>query len=102
MTPDGNLFWPALSNKIWQKIVPIKKFQLRQVTVDRIEVWLATRGTVTREQEARVAQVLAASLPASYHLDFHYVDDIADGAGGKFEQVLNLVEGAELRTDGPA
>jgi phenylacetate-coenzyme A ligase PaaK-like adenylate-forming protein len=90
-TPYGKLYWPALSNKVWQKIVPIKKFQLRQVALDRIEVWLSTRSPVTHEQEAQITEVLAASLPAPYHLDFHYVEDIAAGPGGKFEQVLNCV-----------
>lgn len=90
-TPDGKLYWPALSNKVWQKIMPIRKFQLRQVALDRIEVWLVTQSPVTKEQKARMSGVLAASLPAPYRLDFHYVEDIPAGPGGKFEQVLNGV-----------
>ena len=90
-TPDGKLYWPVWSNRVWQKIVPIRKLQLRQVALDRIEVWLATRSPVTPEQQARLSEILAAALPAPYHLDFHYVHDIAAGPGGKFEQVLNRV-----------
>ena len=89
--PNGELYWPALSNKVWQKIVPVRKFQLCQVALDRIEVWLVTQNPVTHEQEARMSHVLATSLPAPYHLDFHYVEDIPAGPGGKFEQVLNRV-----------
>jgi phenylacetate-CoA ligase len=90
-TPDGKLYWPALSNKVWQKIVPIRKFQLRQVALDRIEVWLVTQSPVTHEQESRMNEVLSTSLPAPYRFDFHYVNDIVAGPGGKFEQVLNCV-----------
>jgi len=94
ITPDGKRYWPALSNKIWQRIVPVQKFQLRQVAPDRIEVWLAASSTVSPDQEARVTEVLAAALRAPYQFDFRYVDDIPAGPGGKFEQVLNFVSRA--------
>ena len=88
---DGKLYWPSLSNKLWQKVVPVRKYQLRQIAADRIEVWLVADQDVSPQDRQRLADILNAALPCRYTLGIHIVADIPPGPGGKFEQVVNCI-----------
>ena len=89
--PDGRLYWPSLSNKLWQKVVPVRKYQLRQIASDRLELLLVTDHDVSEQQRQSIADILIAALPCAYHLEIHILPDIPAGAGGKFEQVVNCI-----------
>ncbi len=89
--PDGQHFWPSMGSRAWQKIIPIKRHQFRQVALDRMEVWMVVETQPTQAAQDEVRAIIASRLPGAFTIDFQFVDDIPNGSGGKFEEFVSLL-----------
>ena len=89
VTPDGAMRWPALEVDPRARLAdlpPVRQFQVIQRSLDEIEAVLAVYRPLTREEEQGLSAWFAHCL--NYHdfrIRFTYVDHIAAGAGGKYE-----------------
>lgn len=92
--PDGSRHWPRFGYAQFEAIAPIRQLQLVQHSVQEIEARLVVANPVSSEQETRLADHLRTALGYPFRVRFTYLDHIPRSAGGKYEDVLSLVEDA--------
>ena len=90
-TPEGKCYWPSFPVEELLKIASIRQLQLRQVSLDNIEVFLAMDGPLSVEQEEQLRQRLQASLNYPFNIKFNLVDSIAVQKNGKYEDFISLL-----------
>jgi len=88
-TPDGKCYWPSFPIAELLKIADIRQIQLRQVSLNTIEVFLAMDGRLNAHQEAQLEEKLHASLNYPFNLKFNHVDSIAVQKNGKYEDFIS-------------
>lgn len=88
-TPDGKCYWPSFPIADLLKIADIRQIQLRQVSLNTIEVFLAMDERLNTYQEAQLEEKLHASLNYPFTLKFIRVDSIAVQKNGKYEDFIS-------------
>ena len=89
--PDGSQHWPSLPVKDWARGVPVRQFQVVQLTLERIRVNLVVTATVSAEQEQFMREQLTHYLAWPFEFEFSYVDEIPRSKGGKYEDVVSML-----------
>ena len=90
--PDGRRFFPSFPADTWAEIAPIRQLQIVQRAVGNIDIRLVAERRLTAAEEARLTAAFQASLTHPFPIEYHYVDEIARGAGHKFEDFVSEVE----------
>ena len=90
-TPEGKCYWPSFPVVKLLKIAPIRQLQLRQVSLDTIDVSLAMDGELTADQKEQLVQRLQGSLNYPFNITFTIVDSIAVQKNGKYEDFISML-----------
>ncbi len=90
--PNGHRFRPGFLPSTLLPIAPIRQIQLVQLTRNDLKVRLAVARPLTAEEEGRLRDVIMERMHHDWTMDFEYVDEIPRSAGGKYEDVLCLVD----------
>jgi phenylacetate-CoA ligase len=86
--PDGRRIWPSFNTRAFPEIAPVLQHQFVQKGPELIEARLVTARPLTAEEEASLRRHLLAALPARFEIRFLYLERIARGPGGKFEDFV--------------
>jgi phenylacetate-coenzyme A ligase PaaK-like adenylate-forming protein len=91
--PNGSSEFPYLGEYAdYTRITTaIRQFQFIQHNVEEIEMKLVVVEPLTPEQEEKIKQLIVASLGHPFRVSISYHDEIAKGAGGKFEEFISRV-----------
>jgi phenylacetate-CoA ligase len=89
MLPDGRRHWPSFPEHDWMPIAPIRQLQLVQKTLHHIEARIVAPRALTEQEQARLTNVLNASLGYPFLFTFTYHDTLARGKNGKFEDFVS-------------
>ncbi|MDA0238929.1 MAG: phenylacetate--CoA ligase family protein [Proteobacteria bacterium] len=83
--PDGRKVTPTLSGAAIFHELPIRQFQLVQISVETIQAKLAVRRAMTMAEELRFAGYINEGLGHDFRFEFDYVEDIPRLPSGKYE-----------------
>lgn len=89
VTADGKRYWPMLGTRSIMEIAPVRQYQLVQKAYDLIEARIVPAVELRAEQEDALRRHLLSRLPSGLRLQFVYLDHIARGPGGKFEDFVS-------------
>ena len=90
-TPDGKCYWPSFPIGDLLKIADIRQIQLKQISLDTIEVLLAMDGQLSSEQETRLKEILHTSLNYRFNIKFSLVEVVPVQKNGKYEDFISLL-----------
>jgi len=94
---DGRRLWPNVPSGVWFSFPAIRRFQIVQHSLREIEVRLDTSRRLTLlEAEQLKNKLHERLLSADFEFRLSYPDTLERGPGGKFEDVISLID------DGPA
>ena len=89
--PDGRIHRPSVGIMSYRDLAPVQQVQLIQTTVDDVEVKIVMQGKLTPDQDAKMRAEILDQLDHDFNIDIHYVDRIARGPTGKFEDFVSRV-----------
>jgi len=84
----GERYWPAFGTRSFTRIAPIRQCQLAQIEYDLVEARLVTEAPLSAAQEQGLRGLILSRLPPGFRVGFVYRDQIARGAGGKYEDFV--------------
>jgi phenylacetate-CoA ligase len=90
--PDGRRFFPSFPADTWAGIAPIRQLQVVQRAAGDIDIRLVAERRLTAGEEARLTAAFQASLTHPFAIEYRYVDEIARGAGHKFEDFVSEIK----------
>jgi len=90
-TPDGKCSYPSFPVELWKSVADIRQFQLRQVAIDIIEVFLVVSPVLDEVSERELREKLNEKFRYPFKIKFNYVDDIPVQANGKYEDFISLL-----------
>ncbi len=90
--PDGRRFYPRFTSVTLTKVAPIKQMQLVQHTLTKLEAKFVVDRALTEDEENRLREEILGTTDHPYEIDFAYVDEIPRSPGGKYEDVVCLVD----------
>lgn len=86
LLPTGEKRFPEAWSKLTDIAPDIRQFQLTQKSIERIEVKLVVSAPLSNSTELQITQYLIEKFGHPFDYQYVYVDDIARGANGKFEE----------------
>jgi phenylacetate-CoA ligase len=86
--PNGQSRWPMIGFKQYEAIAPIRQYQFVQHSLERLEMRIVAARPLTKEDEARLTEVVCQALGHPFGIDFVYRDDLPIGPNGKFEEFI--------------
>jgi phenylacetate-CoA ligase len=90
--PSGGEIWPLFNRVLNARDFPeLRQFQIVQRTVELFELRLAVSRPLGADGEARLEACLRQAIGPHVRAAFVYVDEIARGPGGKYEDFRSLV-----------
>jgi len=90
--PDGSKRWVWVGVDLYGDLINIKKFQMIQHSLEKIEVKLVCKPHLTIEQEQALTTKLHETMGYAFQITFNYVDNIQRSKGGKFEDFISNVK----------
>lgn len=87
--PDGSRHWPSFPEEEWMDIAPIRRMQLAQTGIDRVEVRLVMDRRLASTEQERLGQVLMKCLRHPFHFEFSYHETLQRGRNLKFEDFVS-------------
>ncbi len=91
-TPEGRCYWPSFPAGELLQVASISQLQLRQISLDCIEIHMVVEDELSGEQEKLIQQKLQHSLDYPFEIKICYVDAIPKQKNGKFEDFISLVD----------
>lgn len=89
LLPEGRRHWPLVGFGQYRDIAPIRQYQLIQRNLETIEIRLVADNPLSAGQEARLGELVRASLGFAFQLQFVYFpDEIPRSSSGKFEEFI--------------
>jgi phenylacetate-CoA ligase len=88
VTAAGERYWPTFEPRSPAWLPSIRQRQIAQIDYDLIEVRLVSAAALSEEQEGRLRALILSRLPPDFRLRFDYREQIARGAGGKYEDFV--------------
>lgn len=89
--PDGTRHWPLTGFKQFREIAPVAQYQMRQLSLEKVEVRLVCERPLTKAEESRLRGHIETILGHSFAVEFAYFEGrLPLGANGKFEEFLRL------------
>ena len=92
VTADGKRHYPFLGQSQFLDIAPILQHQFVQTGYDVVEARIVMREAPTDEQVAALSAHVEKHMPAGVRVKVVRVESIPRGPGGKYEDVICLVE----------
>ena len=90
--PDGGRQWPVSGGAGYRDIAPIRRTQMIQRDLERLEVRIVADRAVTPDEERRLTEVIHGWTRHPFQVQFTYVDALPAGPSGKFEDFISLAE----------
>jgi phenylacetate-CoA ligase len=90
-TREGGRYWPVFGIRALQERAEIRQHQFVQTRFDRVEARLVTTARLAPEVEESMCRHMESRLPAGIRVQIVYVESIARGAGGKYEDFRSEV-----------
>ena len=91
LLPDGSRIWPTSGLRKFSGI-PIRQYQLIQVTLERLEVHLHVERPLSLDERSEIARHVRQSLGYPFGIDvLDFAAPLPKGPGGKFEQFVSRV-----------
>ncbi len=95
--PDGKRIWPILSSGAFAEIEVIEQHQVVQKTLEKLEIRLVARRSLTTEESDALRNTICNKLGYPFDIAFSYHDKIERSKGGKFEDFKSEVAAATPR-----
>ncbi|MEA2826386.1 MAG: hypothetical protein QOG43_825 [Actinomycetota bacterium] len=89
--PDGQRMWPLFPLTAWGHLDAIRRLQLVQHEVGRIEARVIGARALSRAEEAELEAALRYHFPWPFELALTYLREIDRSGGMKFEDYVSLV-----------
>ena len=90
--PNGDTAWPYLGGSgYFSDVVNINQFQIVQTQSDTLDMYLVMDREMTKIQQSGLTDKIRSALRYPFKLNFIYVDAIARGTTGKFEDFISKV-----------
>jgi phenylacetate-CoA ligase len=89
--PGGERRWPLSGLYEYRDIAPIRRAQMVQLDLGRVEMRLVSDRPVTRDEERRLTEVIHRWVGHPFQVSFKYLDAFPQKANGKFEDFISLV-----------
>jgi len=86
--PGGSSIWPTIRSDLWSTVPAIRQFQLRQRSLERVDVEVVTDRPLTPDEEREIVSGLEARVGHGLGFDVRRVEAIARGPGLKYEDVV--------------
>ena len=83
--PNGDKLWPRLSELRYGEIIPFSQFQMVQKSLELLEVKLVALREVTKDEEARLRQLIVSRIGHPFRVEFSYHSHLPRSASGKYE-----------------
>jgi phenylacetate-CoA ligase len=87
--PDGRRLWPQLSSNIWSGINEIDCIQIKQKTLNHLEIGVVTPIPLTQTDEGKLTGSLHQVFGHPFECTYSYLGDIPCHANGKFEPFIS-------------
>jgi phenylacetate-CoA ligase len=91
VTREGGRYWPVFGIRVLQERAEIRQHQFVQTAFDLVEARLVATARLAPQVEESMCRQMASRLPAGIRVQIVYVDSIARGAGGKYEDFRSEV-----------
>ena len=89
--PDGQRMWPMFPVSAWGHLEVVRRLQLVQHAVGRIEARVVGPRALSRAEEAELDAALRHAFPWPFELALTYRREIDRTGGMKFEEYVSLV-----------
>jgi len=89
--PNGERQWPLSGVYEYRDIAPIRRAQMVQLDLERIEMRLVADRAVTPDEERRLTEVIHRWVGHPFDVRFTYLDAFPQEENGKFEDFISLV-----------
>lgn len=89
--PNGERQWPLSGCYEYRAIAPIRRSQMVQLDLERIEMRMVADRPVTAGEERRLTEVIQRWLGHPFRIAFKYLDAFPPAPGGKFEDFISMV-----------
>jgi phenylacetate-CoA ligase len=87
--PDGSRFWQVVGYHHYEKVAPVRQYQLVQTAIDEMEFKVVTDEPITRSQEEGFVEIIQRSMNYPFKIKVTQSHDrLPAGAGGKFEDFV--------------
>jgi phenylacetate-CoA ligase len=87
--PDGRRRWPALELSgtplALADLPPVEQFQLVQRSLEKLDLYVIVPRALSEEEESVARMFVLQAVGHPFEVDIHYVERIARGPTGKFE-----------------
>ena len=83
--PSGDAVWPDLQSGAFGELAPVKRFQVAQTAVDRLELRLAVERPLSADEERRLKDHLLTRFPEPFTITLAYHQELAPSPSGKYE-----------------
>ena len=87
--PGGGQRWPRLPGRLWQPREAVRRLQVAQIALDRLEVRLVSSRRLSPAEGDALLAGLRDTLNWEHRLQIVYRDDLAVGTDLKFEDFVN-------------
>jgi phenylacetate-CoA ligase len=90
--PDGSRHWPLVGLHHFREVAEILQYQLVQHSLTEVEMRLVTRAPLAPAAEQKLREIVQHALGHAFPLRFSYSEqELANSAGGKFEEFVSLL-----------
>lgn len=89
--PNGERQWPLSGVYEYRGIAPIRRAQMVQLDLERIEMRLVADRAVTPDEERRLTEIIHRWIGHPFTVQFKYLDAFPQKANGKFEDFISLI-----------
>ena len=90
--PDGRRIWPQLSSESWSDIKEIECIQIRQKTLDRLDIGVVSPHPLNPSDETRLTGSLHQVFGYPFACIFSCLDAIPCHANGKLEPFISELD----------
>jgi len=88
---NGERQWPLSGFYEYRDIAPIRRAQMVQLDLERLEMRLVADRPVTADEERRLTEVIHRWVGHPFKVQFTYLDAFPHKANGKFEDFISLI-----------
>jgi phenylacetate-CoA ligase len=89
--PNGDRQWPLTGLYEYRDIAPIRRAQVVQLDLERLELRLVADRAVTKDEERRLIEVVHRWVGHPFKVQFTYLEAFPEKANGKFEDFISLI-----------
>jgi phenylacetate-CoA ligase len=89
---DGSQHWPDFGPEFYGGIEPVTQFQVVQTSLRDLELHVAARRPLSREETEAIKRKLNASLNTDFAIELVLHDAIPRGPGGKYEEFVSKID----------